>query len=328
MHILLVNRSTIPVYAYGGTERVMWDLGKKLVQMGHKVSYLVPKGSHCKFARILPIQSEQPWHAQIPDDIDIVHFQFNPQFETEDAFEYPYLFTEHGNTTPAQPLPLNTVFVSYNHAQRHGSSAFVLNGLDWSTYGSVDFDRPRTHLHFLGKAAWQVKNIAGAINIAQRTGIDLDVLGGKRFNLKRGVRLTFSRKIHFHGMAGGQHKNRLINGSCGLLFPVRWHEPFGLAVIESLYFGCPVFATPYGALPELIPTSCGVLSDHAEVLINAIHTHKIEMRACHAHAIQNFSADTMARNYITYYERVLSGEKLNTVAPIIRSEARLLPWYV
>lgn len=28
MHVLLVNNSPIPVYGYGGTERVIWDLGK------------------------------------------------------------------------------------------------------------------------------------------------------------------------------------------------------------------------------------------------------------------------------------------------------------
>ena len=36
MHVLLVNTTPIPVYAYGGTERVIWDLGKSLVKQGHK----------------------------------------------------------------------------------------------------------------------------------------------------------------------------------------------------------------------------------------------------------------------------------------------------
>ena len=42
MHILIVNRSKIPVSAYGGAERIIWWLGKALVQMGHQVTYLVP----------------------------------------------------------------------------------------------------------------------------------------------------------------------------------------------------------------------------------------------------------------------------------------------
>ena len=41
MHILFVNHAPIPVFAYGGTERVIWDLGKSLVRIGHRVSYLV-----------------------------------------------------------------------------------------------------------------------------------------------------------------------------------------------------------------------------------------------------------------------------------------------
>ena len=34
MHILLVNHAPIPDFAYGGTERVVWDLGKQLVALG------------------------------------------------------------------------------------------------------------------------------------------------------------------------------------------------------------------------------------------------------------------------------------------------------
>ena len=35
-------------------------------------------------------------------------------------------------------------------------------------------------------------------------------------------------------------KGEILNSSKGLVFPVLWHEPFGLAIIESLYYGCPV----------------------------------------------------------------------------------------
>ena len=239
MHVLLINNSPIPVYGYGGTERVIWDLGKTLARLGHQVSYLVPAGSHCDFGRVLPIDTARPWAEQIPDDVDIAHFQFNPHVE----LDRPYLVTEHGNARKPKPLPRNTVFLSRNHASRYGSTEYVYNGLDWEAYGSVDFERPRSRYHFLGKAAWSVKNVRGAIKVAKLAGVELDVLGGDRFQFKRGFRFTFSRQIHFHGMVGGEQKNSLLNGSRGLIFPVRWHEPFGLAIIESLYFGCPVFST-------------------------------------------------------------------------------------
>ena len=322
MHILLVNNSPIPVYGYGGTERVIWDLGKTLVQQGHRVSYLVPEGSTCDFGQVLPIRPDEPWEGQIPADVDITHFQFNPRSE----LSKPYLVTEHGNARKPKPLPRNTVFLSRDHAARYGSSEFVYNGLDWGGYGPVDFDRPRSHYHFLGKAAWGVKNVRGAIKVAKMAGVELDVLGGNRINFKRGFRWTLSRKIHFHGMVGGTQKTGLLNASRGLIFPVRWHEPFGLAVIESLYFGCPVFSTPYGALPELVPVHCGVLSDQASVLAEAVRGNRFDPRACHQHVVEHFGAERMARNYLRMYERVLAGENINAQAPVIQGPARELPW--
>ena len=322
MHILLVNHAPIPVFAYGGTERVIWDLGRALVAAGHRVSYLVPEGSHCDFARVLTIQPGRPWAAQIPADVDVVHFQFQPEGEVD----RPCVVTEHGNGSGGQPLALNTVFVSRNHAERHGSTQFVHNGLDWASYGPVDFERSRRHVHFLGKAAWRVKNVRGAIQVARLAGVDLDVLGGTRLNLRRGFRLTLSPRVHFHGMVGGQQKFDLLNASRGLVLPVRWHEPFGLAVIESLYFGCPVFATPYGALPELVPQDCGMLAASAAELAEALRAWRGDPRACQAQVLQRFSAAAMARGYLACYERVLAGESLNDRAPRLSASPFDQPW--
>ena len=322
MHVLLINNSSIPVYAYGGTERVIWDLGAELVRRGHRVSYLVPGGSRCDFAAVLPIRPDAPWEPQIPADVDVAHFQFNPRCE----LARPYLVTEHGNARKPKPLPRNTVFLSRDHAARYGSDEWVYNGLDWASYGPVDFERPRPHYHFLGKAAWGVKNVRGAIRVALRAGVELDVLGGDRLNWKRGFRYTLSRRIHFHGMVGGAQKAGLLAASRGLIFPVRWHEPFGLAVIESLYFGCPVFATPYGALPELVPAHCGVLADNAAALADAVRANAFDARACHAHALEQFGVQRMADGYLRMYERVLAGEVLNARPPMIQGAARELPW--
>ena len=322
MHILLVNNSVIPVYAYGGTERVIWDLGKSLVALGHRVSYLVAPGSRCDFGQVLVIQPQLPWDAQIPADVDVAHFQFNPVTPVT----RPHLVTEHGNARKVKPLPLNTVFVSRDHAARYGSAEFVYNGLDWSAYGDVDLERPRQHYHFLGKAAWSVKNVRGAILVARLAGVELDVLGGDRLNFRRGFRWTLSRRVRFHGMVGGAQKNQLLNASRGLIFPVRWHEPFGLAVIESLYFGCSVFATPYGALPELVPAQCGVLCARASVLAQAVREHRPDPRACNRYVVENFSAQRMTLGYLRYYERIAASETLHKTHPVIQGSARDLPW--
>ncbi len=328
MHILIASRTTIPVITYGGTERVIWDLGRALLDSGHRVTYLVAAGSTCDFAPVIHLDPRVDLRTQIPDDVDLVHFHFVPDFDLDRDFDRPYLFTEHGNSGDGSALPLNSIFLSENHARRHESTQFVYNGLDWRQYGPVDFERPRSYLHFLGKAAWRVKNVAGAIDVALRAGQRMSVLGGHRLNLKRGFRLTLSPRIRFHGMVGGQEKFRLLNGSCGLIFPVRWHEPFGLAVIESLYFGGAVYATPYGALPEIVTPECGALSDTAADLAQAVRRQEVNMRACHDRATQVFSATAMCRAYLLKYEQVLSRVCLNTHAPRLQAGFKDLPWHM
>jgi glycosyltransferase involved in cell wall biosynthesis len=128
-------------------------------------------------------------------------------------------------------------------------------------------------------------------------------------------------------MVGGQKKFDLLNGSRGLIFPVRWHEPFGLAVIESLYFGCPVFATPYGALPELVDPTCGVLSERGEDLVHAIRTQSFDPHSCHARATKMFDHLQMGRKYLELFERVASGETLNATRPrLLGNGHQLIPW--
>ena len=78
MKILIVNPEIIPAKFYGGTERVIWCLGKELVKLGHKVSYLVKKGSVCNFGKIIPINPGKDIIDQIPVDTDLVHFNFTP----------------------------------------------------------------------------------------------------------------------------------------------------------------------------------------------------------------------------------------------------------
>jgi glycosyltransferase involved in cell wall biosynthesis len=324
VHVLLVNHSAIPVFAYGGTERVIWDLAKCLVEKGHQVSFLVPKGSTCPFAQVIELDPHRTLQQQIPADVDLVHFQFNPGVNFECG--KPWLMTQHGNSNLDESLPLNTVFVSGNHAERHGAQSFVYNGLDWRAYGPADLDAERTHFHFLGKAMWRVKNVQGAIDVSKKAHVPLAVMGGTRLNIKRGFRFTWSRNVQFLGMVGGETKFSTMRHSRGLIFPVRWHEPFGLAVIESLYFGCPVFATPYGALPEIVTPECGVLSNQLSVLTQAVSHQQFDRQACHARAVDFFNADRMTDAYVLAYQKVMEGEVLNATSPVMTQAATKLAW--
>ena len=154
------------------------------------------------------------------------------------------------------------------------------------------------------------------------------MLGGVRFNFNMGMRFTFSPRIKFCGMVGGEQKDRLLNGSKGLIFPVRWHEPFGLAIIESLFYGCPVFGTPYGSLPEIVNNDVGFLSYKKDEVLNAMLYNKYDARHCNDYAVEEFNSKKMALAYLAKYEKILAGEKLNKSAPVLKhiQETKFLPW--
>lgn len=325
MKILIVLPSIIPAYKYGGTERIIWYLGKELVGLGHQVTYLVNEGSTCDFAPVLFLDNTKKIEDQIPADIDLVHFHY----VKPEKISKPYIITMHVNDSHLGPLDKNTVFISRNQAERFGSKVFVHNGLHWADYGLPNLKGERKYFHFLGNAAWRVKNVQGAIDIVKLTKHEkLNVLGGRRLNIKMGFRLTLSPRVAFHGMVGGEEKNRLLRSSKGLIFPVRWHEPFGLAIIESLYYGCPVFGTPYGSLPELVPTEVGFLSESKSLIADAIQNNTYSTQKCHEYAVEKFNSKKMTEGYIEKYNEVLNGNSLNTVAPeFIKTERNgMLPF--
>lgn len=323
MHILLYTTARLPVINYGGTERVIWDLAEALTQAGHKVTLLAGTGSVCPWADVIIYQSGQPLEAQIPSSVDLVHFH-----SSLEPISKPYIYTQHGNVQleagRAHQFDPNTVFVSQQHALNHGGQAFVHNGLNWDNYQKPDLGTPRNHFHFLGKAAWRVKNVQGAIDITKAARVKLEVLGGYRFNFKMGLRLTFDSHVRFCGMVNDEQKSHSMNGSRGLIFPVKWHEPFGLAITESLYFGCPVFATPYGSLPELVLPEFGLLSNKQSELIEAVkHADDFSRKDCHEYALERFNAQIMAQKYLDYYEKALNHQALNhfeSMAPILLSK--------
>ncbi|MBN2776177.1 MAG: glycosyltransferase [Bacteroidales bacterium] len=313
MNITIVNPSKIPALLYGGTERVIWYLGKELAKMGHNITFLVGEGSSCGFADVKILNPNESFDSQIPKETDIVHFNF----PVKENISKPYITTIHGNSSPGQQFDLNTVFVSQNHAQRHGSESFVYNGLDWDDYSKPDFVKTNEYFHFLANAAWRVKNLKGAMLVCNKARKRLEVLGGYRLNLKMGFRFTLNPKVGFHGMVGGNKKFNLLKGSRGLIFPVLWDEPFGLAITESMYFGCPVFGTPYGSLPELVNENSGFLSSNSDDLADAIkNVNYFKRKMISQYAVDEFNSRKMALRYLEKYEKVLSGNTLNQTKPV------------
>ncbi len=318
MRVLIVNNSRIPAIKYGGTERVIWDLGQELNKMGHKVSYLVAKGSSCPFAEhVYDYDETIDLNKQIPENIDIVHLNFQPSVN----LKKPYLCSFHGNTNTSCEFDKNTVFISANQASRFHGSIYVHNGLDWDNYPKPKLDGKRAYFHFLADASWKVKNVRGAIEITKKAKEKLVVLGGNRINFNMGFRFTPNLHVRFKGDVDNTQKAQWLSGSKGLIFPVLWHEPFGLAIIESMYYGCPVFGTTYGSLPELVLPQLGVLSNSINVLASALKCATMfSPKQINEYAVSYFNSLTMCTKYVSLYEQVLNGHNIHESSPYFANE--------
>ncbi|MCJ7826338.1 glycosyltransferase, partial [Patescibacteria group bacterium] len=58
--------------------------------------------------------------------------------------------------------------------------------------------------------------------------------------------------VQFIGELIGDKRSEFLKNALALLFPIRWHEPFGLVMVESMACGTPVIATNFGSTLEVI----------------------------------------------------------------------------
>jgi glycosyltransferase involved in cell wall biosynthesis len=302
MKILHVMPARFPIQLYGGAERAAYNLAKGLAELGHENFFLCLEGSEIPFAKVLPWNFERPWQEGVPDGIDIVQVYNSPAQEPD----FPYLVCIQGNGKAGEQFLKNTVFLSENHARRHHWTEYVYNGIDPAEYPLAKRKNER-HLVFLAKASWVVKNLYGAMDLAAHSGCVLDVCGGEAHFWQRWTR----PHVNFHGMVGGAEKLRLIQESEALLFPVLWNEPFGVAVIEALACGVPVFASNRGSMPEIIDSSCGAVCRNREEFLVAISRRKEwSPAACRARVENYFTHRHQAEKYLHYYQKILSTGRL------------------
>jgi glycosyltransferase involved in cell wall biosynthesis len=112
-------------------------------------------------------------------------------------------------------------------------------------------------------------------------------------------------RVRWVGTVSGQDRDDLIASARASLFPLRWEEPGGTAVVESLALGTPVVATARGCLPELIVHGqTGLLTDDEDELgdlVTAAGT--IDEARCRVEAAERFTPAVMAQGYLQLYEQ-------------------------
>ena len=334
MHITLfkAGKTPIPPAGYGGAERFVYWLGKTLIEMGHRVTLIANAQSHIPGAelRVLSPDEKDPQNlaALIPPETDIVHLWD----KTSVPLNKPCLLSVGGNGQPGEQFPVNTVFVSRSHAANHGSKHFVYSGIIPSDYAFSA--RREDFAVFLAKARWSVKNLEGAAQVARRAGVELKVIGSRNWPLNLHRLLPALRGVRYLGGASEREKRELLSRARCLIFPVRWQEPFGLAITEALASGCYVVGTPYGALPEIVTPEVGALGIRAEELAEAVrHPERYQPSACRDRVLHGgFTLQDSARGYVRCYQQILEQGSLGgpgEAPPATRPgfiAKELLPW--
>jgi glycosyltransferase involved in cell wall biosynthesis len=114
--------------------------------------------------------------------------------------------------------------------------------------------------------------------------------------------------VRWVGSVGGPAKAELLRTARAVLFPLRWDEPGGTAVIEALAAGVPVVAMRRGVLPELVDHGVtGWLADDEDEFVGYLsRVDELDRAACRAVALERFSPAAMAERYETFYRRVLA----------------------
>jgi glycosyltransferase involved in cell wall biosynthesis len=114
--------------------------------------------------------------------------------------------------------------------------------------------------------------------------------------------------VRWVGSVGGSAKQELLARARAVLFPVRWEEPGGTAVIEALAAGVPVVAMSRGVLPELIDHGVtGWLADTEDEFVGYLsRVHELDRQACRDAAVTRFSPAAMALRYEALYQQVIT----------------------
>ena len=200
-----------------------------------------------------------------------------------------------GTGSRAPTAAPNTLFLSRDHARRHGGTAFVHNGVDPAEYrfraAKDDYDLFLGRLHGVKGYRWAVE---GAKRLRRR----IRIAGGWRPSL--------SRYVRYVGAVGGSRKADLLAGARALWMPALWDEPFGITLIEALVSGTPVLGTRRGSLPEIVSPEVGALGDTLEELIEGrAALDGIGADACRARVERHFTHHVMAAGYLRMFEGYL-----------------------
>jgi glycosyltransferase involved in cell wall biosynthesis len=148
-----------------------------------------------------------------------------------------------------------------------------------------------------------------AIGIARRAGRRLILCGivqDRRYFDELVEPHIDGDRVVYLGSVGPEQRAGVLGSAYALLHPIRFAEPFGLSVVESMACGTPVVAYRKGSMPEVVDDGVtGRLVDDADEAVDAVATvGGMDRARCAARARERFGVDRMVDDYLRVYREV------------------------
>lgn len=329
----------VPPAAYGGTELALDVLCRGLADLGHSVTLFTTGDATCPVGRAFVFDHSPPDHAghlescvlalrhvaaayDALDGLDIVHDHTLAGLFLSQLHPVPAVTTVHLPFDPdlsdlyrrvGYSIPI--IAVSHDQAARAPVGvpidAVIHHGLDLAVYPFSP--EGGDGLVFLGRMSPD-KGIDDAILAARAVGRPLRIAAKVREPAEHEfyrdvIEPMLSSDVEFVGEVGLDEKIELLTSAAALVNPIRWPEPFGLVMVESLACGTPVVATRMGAVPEIVADgrTGTVAGDFDDLVAGLRYVDDLDREECRSSAERHFTMERMAREHEAFYRRVLHG---------------------
>jgi glycosyltransferase involved in cell wall biosynthesis len=323
----------VPPLGYGGTERIVDELVRGLLDRGHEVTTFASGDSHVPGRHVVTVpRALRPagtlgeslqWNvatvAALREELergsfDVVHLHLDlVALLAAAAIPVPTVITFHGRLDhpaygPAmRGSPAKLVAISAHQAATRPEAdwaAVIHHGL---SLDDAPFERRRDDaLVFVGRITPE-KGALEALEVARISGRPLRViakeptLASERAYLDDVFKAAIrdGDDVELLGELVGAERDHVLASSHALLMPSAWPEPFGLVAIEALACGTPVIAHRSGGIPEIVREGVdGFFGDDALHMAHLVaRLDELDREAIRESALDRFSARRMTLAY-------------------------------